>query len=218
MGDDARREAERRWRETGAQEDGRRYLACLQRAGEQVEALRVRVALGALHDERVRLAAHLGHAVAREALALEGPPMAALSAWAQHLFEWGQGACVRAALAAARVALAAEDAGAQGDPSAALGAAEAWLACPCPSHYREAEAFNARRGELPAWAWQTVTAAHCAPRACWHHVQAISAAAQVAGEAAVRAAVRDALVAWALPDEGGEERLERPVSAGAPAG
>lgn len=212
MGDDARREAERRWRESGSVEDGRRYVAQLQRAGgDPVEALRVRMAIGALHEERARLAAHVGHPVARAALGLlDDPPTLVLSAWAHHLFDWGQAACVRAALAGAR-AVVVSGAPASEDVAAALAAAEAWLSCPCPRHYREAEAWNARRADLPAWAWQTVTAAHCPPRACWHHGQALADAARLLGEEVVRAAVREALVAWALPDVGGDEPLERPT-------
>lgn len=211
MGDDARREAERRWRETGSVDDGRRYLAHVERAGEPALALKVRLAIGDLHEERARLAAHLGDPVAREALAVEDAPIVLLSAWAQRLFDWGQAACVRGALAAARAALTS-GAPVQGDAEAALAAAERWLECPCPRHYGEAEAFNAQRSQLEPWVWHTVTAAHCPPRACWHHVQAITGAAQVASEARVRAAVRDALVAWALPREGGDARLERPAT------
>lgn len=212
MGDDATREAERRWKETGALEDGRRYLAHVQRAGDPVEVLRVRLAIGALHPERARLAAHVGHEPARAALGIEVQPLI-LPGWASALFDWGQLACVRAAVAAARAAIAA-GAPSSVDPEPALRAAEAWLACPCLEHYRQAEAFNARRAELPAWAWQAVTAAHCPPRTCWHHTMAINAAAGVAGEDAVRAAIREALVPWALAEEGGEQPFERPPAPG----
>lgn len=217
MSDDARRGAQRRWQETGSPADGRRYLASLQRAGDEVEALRVRLAIGALHEERARLAAHLGHPAARAALELPDAPTTYLEAWARQLFEWGQAACVRAALAAARGMAARGLAPAPSvDPLAALAAAEDWLACPCPQHYAAAEAFNGARTELPDWAWQTVTAAHCPPRSCWHHVQTISAVATTLGSDAVRAAVREALVAWALPAEGGEGPLERPPCQPAP--
>lgn len=212
MTDDARRDARRRWEETGAPEDGRRYLACLVRAGEAIEALRVGLAVGAVHEERARLAAHVGHAPARAALRLEPPPALPLSAWAQRLHDWGQAACVRAALAAARRCLdQAPTAGVDtSGVDEALAAAEAWLACPCPRHHAAAEAFNARREALPVWAWEAVTAAHCPPRACWHHVRALTAAAEVVGADAVRAAAHDALVAWALTAPDASAPLERP--------
>jgi hypothetical protein len=212
VGDEERRAAERRWRETGAAEDGRRYLATLTRAGEEVEALRVRVAMtgpGALHPERLDLAAHLGHAPALAALEREAPAQS-LADWASGLHQWGHPACVRAAVAAARAAVATH-APREGDADAvrAIEAAEAWLACPCRKHYAEAEAFNRLRGRLPEWAWEAVTSSHCAPRACWHHRLAIQAAARALGEEATRAAVRDALVPWALDAAGGDVRLDR---------
>ncbi|MCO5168952.1 MAG: hypothetical protein M9894_21640 [Planctomycetes bacterium] len=208
MTDDAQQAARRRWDETGAAHDGRRYLALLWRAGEEVEALRVGLAIGAVHDERARLAAHVGHVPAREALGLGPPAALPLTAWAQRLFDWGQGAAVRAAVAAARGCLErAPDEGA----AAALAAADAWLACPCPRHHAAAEArFNPLRAALPPWAWEAVTAAHCPPRACWHHVRALSAAAHVVGEQAVRGAARDALLAWALAAGDLAAPLERP--------
>jgi hypothetical protein len=224
MSDDLRRAAERRWRETGAAEDGQRFLALLERAGDVVEGLRVRVVLGLLHPERLDLAAHVGHPPARAALGLAGEPAPPLRPGAQRLFVWGQAACVRAACAAARAVLERGGPGAD-EARRAIEAAEAWLACPCPQHYAAGEAFNRRRGELPGWAWQTVTAAHCPPRACWHHIEALDAAATALGGGddagsrrrgvgAVRATVRRALVAWALP-AGGEAAaapLERPVA------
>lgn len=220
MGDDALRSSERRWRETHAREDGRRYLAQLERAGEVVEALRVRVAIGALHAERLDLAAHVGHAPARAALGLAAAAaLPGLDEWARKLFDWGHAACVRAAVAGARRVLAGWTAIGVGDPDAdprrAIETAEAWLACPCPRHYAEAEAFNLRKG-LPGWAWQTVTSSHCAPRSCWHHVQALQEAAGVVGDEAVRAAVREALVGWAVPPVGGEAPLERAAAHGPP--
>jgi hypothetical protein len=215
MSDDARRAAERRWRETSAVDDGRRFLAHLLRAGrDEVEALRVRLAIGDLHPERALLAAHVGHAPARAALADRAPTGAtSLAAWGERLFDFGQAACVRAALAAGRVALRALDDGA-GDEAAraALAAAEGWLACPCPLHYDEGERWNQRRGTVPEWAWQAVTAAHCPPRTCWHHVEALRSAAAAVGEEQVRAAVLEALLPWALPAEGAARPLERPVS------
>ena len=227
MSDDARRAAERRWRETGEVDDGRRFLAQLVRAGgDEVQILQVRLAIRHLHEERVLLAAHVGHAPARAALGARAPSRAAspdpteaapLEEWARDLHDFGQAVSVRAALAAGRLTastLPAEATDRETDPRRALDAAEDWLACPCPRHRSEAEAWNPLRGRMAAWAWQTVTAAHCPPGACgqrvWHHVQAICSAAAAIGEEPVRAAIREALLPWALPPSGAAERLERP--------
>lgn len=218
MSDDARRAAERRWRETGHADDGRRFLAQLVRAGEdEARVLQVRLSLRDLHEERAVLAAHLGHAPARAALGARAPSDegSTLVDWGKRLFDFGQPACVRAALAASRLVLRVipgAEIDADADPRRALDAAEAWLTCPCPRHYAAAEAWNPLRGRLAEWAWQTVTAAHCPPRVCGHHVEAIrSAAATDVGAERVRAAIREALLPWALSATGGDQSLERPT-------
>lgn len=223
MGDDARRAAERRWRESGEAGDGRRYLAHLERGGrDEVEALRVRLAIGDLHRERALLAAHVGHGPARAVLSWPAAPEAdatTLDVWGEALFGFGQAACVRAALAASGVVVASAPTVEGGDPEAdprrALAAAEAWLACPCPRHYRECERWNVMKGRVAEWAWQTVTATHCPPLFCsqrvWHHTQAIREAMEVVGAEPVRVAMRQALVPWALPARGADQPLERPA-------
>lgn len=93
MADAALRELERRWRESGADEDRARWLAGRARAGE-------------LPPTRLALAAHAGDAAARLALGAEAPPVVHdLTAWAQALAPWGVEAQARAALAAARAGL-----------------------------------------------------------------------------------------------------------------
>ncbi|MCW8137496.1 MAG: hypothetical protein KIT58_01160 [Planctomycetota bacterium] len=59
------------------------------------------------------------------------------------------------------------------------------------------------------WAWEA-SGGPCPPRACWHHVRALTAAAEVVGADGVRAAARDALVAWALTAPDASAPLERP--------
>jgi hypothetical protein len=93
MADAALRELERRWRESGADEDRARWLAGRARAGE-------------LTATRLALAAHAGDVAARLALGPDGPPVVHdLTAWAHALAPWGSEALARAALAAARAAL-----------------------------------------------------------------------------------------------------------------
>jgi len=90
---DARlRDVERRWRETGALEDEAAFL-------------RERVRAGVLDDDRLRLAAYVGHAASRLALGTPSFAPAFFQAWIYGLEPWGVEACQRAAIAAARCAL-----------------------------------------------------------------------------------------------------------------
>lgn len=193
---DARlRELERRWRESGAERDHARFL---------VERLRT----GELSLDRARLAAHLGDAAARAALGLAREPhdLAGQRAWAAALSDWGREVPGRAGVAAARLVLPVFDRGLNPDPRPrrALRAAEQFLVCPCDRH--EGRALLA--GDL------VEAAAHDdAGTAVWEAVRAVVgpadgvagaleavvvAAGRVTGVLAVRAAIRDALVPWAL--------------------
>lgn len=108
-----------------------------------------RVRLGRLAVERLRLAAWLGDPAAAAAAGSLGPPLPPppdeLRAWLRGLGRWGVDWPVRAALAAVRHALG----GAAPAPELvlALAAIEAWLACPCATHGREA----VTAGERAAW-------------------------------------------------------------------
>lgn len=199
MSDERLRQLGRVWEQGRAEDDGRRYAAELVRAGLGAtrEGLEVRLAVAELTRPQVELAAHVGHAPARELLG--APPKQELLLWARGLFRFGQAACVRAALAGARAALARWEPDHAGDraPREALEAAEAWLACPCRTHHDAGERWNGRAG-LPVWALETVTASHCAPVGHDHHALALASAAELVGEPEVKAIVRDALVPWCL--------------------
>jgi hypothetical protein len=89
VSDERLRQLERRFRETGTDEDGAAWLGARLRAGE-------------LSEDQLRLAAHLGHGPARMAIgAEEAPP----SGWPllRGLQAFGWEAQVRACLAAARL-------------------------------------------------------------------------------------------------------------------
>lgn len=92
MSDARLREAERRWRESGALADEAAWL-------------RERVRAGALDDARLRLAAYVGHAASRMALATPTFTSPYVQVWIYGLEPWGVEACQRAAIAAARRAL-----------------------------------------------------------------------------------------------------------------
>lgn len=99
-----------------------------------------RVRAGVLRDDRLALAAHLGHAGARRALCRRADERELdLPEWVERLAKFGQEACVRAALAAVRQACRALPEGRWRDRiERALEAQEAWVACPCPAHAEEA--------------------------------------------------------------------------------
>ncbi|MCO5170809.1 MAG: hypothetical protein M9894_31155 [Planctomycetes bacterium] len=107
MGDERLRSSERRWRETGAPEDGRVLLVELERAGAPTaRVLRARVQVGVLPEARLRLAALLGDPAAQEALG-EPPPRGALreavDAWVSGLGAYGPEPWPRVAVAIARL-------------------------------------------------------------------------------------------------------------------
>lgn len=130
---------------------------------------------------------------------------ASLEYWARGLSRWGKTPCVRAAVAAGREALAAWETCPHGDPQRcdafcyrnarrALDATQAWLDCPCSRHWDE---WFAHVEDLAALEWVVrpgVVPSEWRENARW----AIGGAARLTDEAAVRSAIREALVPWAL--------------------
>ncbi|MCO5166489.1 MAG: hypothetical protein M9894_09005 [Planctomycetes bacterium] len=202
MADARLRTLERRWRESGAGCDHARFLVERLRAGE-------------VEPEQVLLAAHLGDAGAREALGLEGDPAApGQRAWTTALGAWRGPVPARAALAAARLVLPVFDRGLNPDPRPrrALRAGEAQVVCPCAAHAQRAAAAAEQADALASddagtavWAAVQATCA-TGDEALPLLESAVVSAGRVAGVVAVRAAVRDALVPWAL---GYEDPLTR---------
>lgn len=131
-------------------------------------------------------------------------PPAALAPWLSGLSRWGPHVLVRAAVAAARVALpvwAERECGEGHNPDLsicqlaqpplrAIEAAEAWLACPCEEHrwkWADAWAGGTDWFSAPEWLPGTIQGAG----------ESIQDAAHLAGEPAVRAAICTALIEWA---------------------
>ena len=202
------RTLERRWRETGASADHACYL---------VERLRT----GELPVERARLAAYLGDAAAREALGIVAETEAASQrAWAAGLHAWRDPVPARVALAAARAVLPVFDRGLNPDPRPrrALRAGEACVVCPCEAHAaraatasEDAEAIATDDAGTAVWAAVRASFGQSVPErpssesarttaSRWNDLleTAVVAAGRVAGVVAVRSAVRDAVVPWAL--------------------
>lgn len=106
VSDDRLRTSERRWRETGAPEDGRVLLVELERSGAPPpRILRTRVAVGDLPADRLELAAFLGDEAAQEAVGRR-PPRAyveSVSAWVSELGAWGPEPWPRITLAMVRL-------------------------------------------------------------------------------------------------------------------
>lgn len=193
---DARlRQLERRWRESGAERDHARYL---------VERLRT----GELSLERARLAAHLGEPAAREALGLDDEPAdpGGQRAWAVALGSWRGQVAARAALAAARLVLPVFDRGLNPDPRPrrALRAAELCVVCPCDGHTARAAAAGEHaeavaHDDAGTAVWEAVRATlGPASEVLGALEAAVVAAGRVTSVVAVRAAIREALVPWAL--------------------
>src|SRR5690606_15845633 len=189
---------------------------------ERARLLEAMVAAGRLEESRVALAAHLGDPAAGLValpgdhrlgpLGGSGPsdPQAArasLEAWIRHLARWGKEAWVRAALAAARGALADWE---RREPYAlaprrAFLAAHRWLLAPCELTARAAEraahACGAVRDDFAAHAVEQVAwcAARRGPHSLASAIQASLSAAWVAGHPRlIRRAVRAELLPWAL--------------------
>jgi hypothetical protein len=192
MSDERLREAERRWRETGAVEDEARFLI------EQVR-------LGELTTPRLRLAAYCDHDGAREALAeaarRPGPPQL----WIYGLEEWGPQVVARAAVAAAYSVLPLVE---KEQPSMAhtprhhLEVADAWICrggAPPDSRTNQASWPEGTRPEVIAAA----CAAHAALRSTGKDGAsaagtALVSALEAAGDESPLVAIRFELVAHAL--------------------
>lgn len=195
MGDDVLRALERTFDRTGDEQDGRRWLAELERRGEAAQVLRLRVRLGDLDAERLALAAYAGHPGAQAAVG-GPPPPADLEAWAEGLWRWGQSACVRAVLALAPL-----------DGGPPVDVAGAWLEHASEGLRSRASELSHRAGQ-PGWAVELLNTIHCPPRTSWprmrgtwqgcrHHVTALLELA--AGEpAAARATAERAIATWAV--------------------
>ncbi len=138
MPDERLRALERRWRETGAEED-------------EVALLAERLRAGRLDPARARLAVLLGCSRTARALgSTEPPPSAAVLAG--HLGASGAVTLGRAVVAVARATSGAwRDDGAPPEAPArferALAAAEAWVVCPCDAH--EDAAVREGRAAIP---------------------------------------------------------------------
>lgn len=122
--------------------------------GDAREELLARlVADGALPRANAELAAHLGDPGAVPFRAgssrVTFEPMNSedtLRGWVARIGWWGPQACMRAAVAAARLGLEVWEGTGQ-EPERAVAAAEAWVLCPCDDHARGAkDAWEACRG------------------------------------------------------------------------
>jgi hypothetical protein len=133
MADDRLRELERRWKSSGAVED-------------EVALLLERMRVGDLEEDRLRLAAHLGHAASRGSLG-DGGPDPGVESWIRGLLHelWLRSGKAWAVEAQLRVFLAICQTGPRttSPGSSAAGEREAWEAlsaaeesvlCPCPAH------------------------------------------------------------------------------------
>ncbi len=194
MSDADLRELERRWQETNALADHVAYL-------------RARKKLGPLAVERLDLAAYLGHEAARLAVGPERfealPALVPdLRDWVLGLERWGIEASVRAAVAAVRLILPADEPA--GAPSKkGLRAAEALLACPCDKHEKAARiAWTQDAGWSSEIAWAELSA-----DAAWH-------SRWVTSEEDVRVAITERLLPWALGEEGPAREWDAPGTGG----
>ena len=131
--------------------------------------------------------------------------------WLSGLSRWGRPVLVRAACAAARVALhvwegtrgaARPDAGgwaADMAPRRAIEAAEAWLACPCEEHLAVWAPFRSLGAypDLPEWVPRSFDTRSDRAQ---NPLARVQSAARLTGEQPVREAIQRALVEWALGD------------------
>lgn len=136
----------------------------------RVQWLKARVRLGDLTPLRLWLAAHLGEPAAVGALGHDDPP-ASFRDWVLILTGGGKETCVRAALAAARLAAIGGSAG------EALDAVEAWVECPCRDHARAAGAAARRLWATPVLGEGARVAAWAASAASELHLTRAAGAA-----------------------------------------
>ncbi len=194
--------------------DGSQYLRWLERAAApEPERLRLRLELGELTVERLRLAAYAGHRPARAALAALGAaapgPARDLERWVLGLADFGKQPCAVAAAAAAAAALPAFERRRPRDsrPHEVVAAAERFLVRPDPAHAAALE----RAVWDATFAGPFLPVAQglgaCAIGLARDDVPPLEGAARAAdaataaedlGGLAVRRAIRAALAAWAL--------------------
>ena len=195
MSDERLRELERRWQETGADEDEAAYLLARLRAGE-------------LDVERLKLAAYCDYAAAQLALGDEAPPTPSdLDAWGRGMHVWGKEACVRAVVALARVAFPYWRGHPEDVPAEAFRAAENWIVCPCREHAAEARQreFLASFGNSPLHRTQARVLSRAARAAAYPSrasARGISVVAELTqslpGVSSPIFTIREELVPWAL--------------------
>lgn len=174
--------------------------------GARVRWYQARVRLGDLTEHRLWLAAHLGDAAARDALS-EGRHVEAegFDDWVKILTGGGKETCVRAALAAARIAAIGATSG------EALQAVQGWVDCPCRDHARIA-------GAAADQLWSTRSLTEAQTVAAWTARAAselnLSRAATAAGCAILRVPHGRAEL-WGYPDLGAatEEAIRRVIAA-----
>lgn len=187
--------------------------------------LTARLRAGDLPEDRLRLAAHLGDPAALEVLGAAPPASSSIGRWVHGLAPWSADdgwpawaaeAYARAAAAAAAAVLPClerdpEQAAAAGRAVAAM---DAWLACPCDAHARAVVAAGTPFEHVPAgpaalFAGRARRFAEGAlARMCGvpllegparaSATEAATSAARATSTDVVRAAIRDALVPWAL--------------------
>lgn len=181
-----------------------------------------RVRAGELPQRRLQLAALLGDAVARRAVGQEAAaPVQALDAWLHDLAEWGHEAVARAAIAAARVAIAGlgpVDGELDERARTALEQADAWLAGGCQNTPPPGSEGPARSGSpagvsllgvltsLDEALWPSTAQRRARSRARPLRVnlakaaavRVVAAAMEATSEERVREAIRAELVPWAL--------------------
>lgn len=209
----------------GVSDERRRRLEREAAAGDlaaRAALLAERVRVGELAADRLELAAHLGDPAAAQALGREplGPPTITMGRWVRGLHPgrdwapWAREAFARAAAAAGRATLGCFGPEARRAATSALEALDAWIACPCDEHAAAASQagtlvalgppgpmglFAARgtRFAGPAVYKATTVALATVPANVTAGEVAMDAARATSTEA-VRAAIRDALVPWAL--------------------
>lgn len=209
MSDEHLRELERRWKETGSVEDEDAYL-------------RERVRIGDLTQDKLELAAYLGHQAARRYLGEQAPQAPEkLENFVGHLKSWGKETLVRSIVAAALTCLHLWEKQLPEDhrPQLAINAAIAWILCPCENHEKaartaaEAAKAAAEASGLPndmgdgkaAWtgargaAWAAEAVDGTVANAAWAAARgAVWIDNWTPPACQVKQAITDALTPWAL--------------------
>jgi hypothetical protein len=182
-----------------------------------------RVRAGDLDPDGLRLAAYLGDPGAREALGADAPAAPPdLGDWAVGIAPSGAGArdpwtreaLARVAAAAARAALPAWEEQHPNDrlPRRTVEAIEEWILCPCEDHAEAALHCSRSTREEEGTGWLERILEALPPREALLAVQraariplspaampsVVMCAARATSEETIRAAIREALLPWAL--------------------